>query len=133
MSDPVSWLLIEPGWRVLDAAGDEVGRVEAVTGDSGADIFDGLAIASKPLARPRYVPAEQVGAITEGSVQLTLDRAAVDALAEYGEPAESVDVEPGDASRIERAEESLLAPDPHEHRVDLVRRIATWFGRAGRR
>jgi hypothetical protein len=45
MADPVSWLLIRPGWRVHAADGSEVGRVEEVTGDSSADIFDGLAIA----------------------------------------------------------------------------------------
>ena len=80
MADPVSWLLIEPGWQVVDADGDEVGRVEEVTGDSGADIFDGLAIASSLFARPRYVPAEHVGEIEEGSVRLTVDRAAVERL-----------------------------------------------------
>ena len=26
MADPVSWLLIEPGWTVYDAAGDKVGK-----------------------------------------------------------------------------------------------------------
>jgi hypothetical protein len=133
MADPVSWLLIEPGWRVVDAAGKDVGHVEAVTGDSGADIFDGLSVATGMLSRPKYVPAEQVGEITEGTVHLSLDTAAIDALGEYDEPAESIDVEPGAASRRERAEESVLAGDPREHRVGLVRRIADWLGLAGRR
>ena len=59
--DPVSWLLIEPGWRVESADGVELGRVEEVAGDEGADIFDGLAVATEIVRRPRYVPAEQVG------------------------------------------------------------------------
>ena len=59
--------------------------------------------------------------------------AALDALGEYEEPAESIDVEPGAASRRERAEESVLGGDPREHRVGLVRRIADWLGLAGRR
>ena len=88
MADPVSWLMIEPGWRVVDARGEELGHIEAVTGDSNADIFDGLSIASGMLARPKYVPAEQVGEITQGTVQLLLDKAAFDALGEYDEPAE---------------------------------------------
>jgi hypothetical protein len=83
MPDPVSWLLIEPGWRVLDADGKDVGRVEAVTGDSNADIFDGIAFASAAIARPRYVPAEQVAAIEEGVVRLDVAKAAIGALAEY--------------------------------------------------
>ena len=132
-ADPVSWLLIEPGWHVLDANGEEVGRIEAVTGDSNADIFDGLSIATGMLARPKYVPAEQVAEITEGTVRLALDKAAIDRLSEYDEPAESIEVEPDAASRVTRAEEGLIAPDAHEHRVDLVRRIAGWFGRTGRR
>jgi hypothetical protein len=67
--DPVSWLLIEPGWRVVDAHGEEIGRVDAVTGDANADIFDGLELRSG-LSEKRYVPAEQVASIVEGEIQL---------------------------------------------------------------
>jgi len=131
--DPVSWLLIEPGWHVVDASGGEIGKVEAVTGDSGADIFDGLAVATGMLARPKYVPAEQVGQITTGTVQLELDRSAFDALGEYEEPADSVEVE-GDTSSIgERLEADVIHEDRREHRETLVRRIAAWLGLAGRR
>jgi hypothetical protein len=133
MVDPVSWLLIEPGWQVVDASGGDIGRVEAVTGDSDADIFDGLAVATAMLARPKYVPAEQVGAITDGTVQLKLARAAFAALGEYEEPPESIDVEGGRASRTARLEADVLHRNQHEHRETLVRRIASWFGRTGRR
>ncbi|HEU5362778.1 MAG TPA: DUF2171 domain-containing protein [Gaiellaceae bacterium] len=133
MADPVSWLMIEPGWQVVDAQGEEVGRIEAVTGDSNADIFDGLSIASGMFARPKYVPAEQVAEITQGTVRLSLDRAGVDTLGAYDEPAESIDVEPDAASRRERMEESVLETDPRAHRVGLVRRLAEWLGLAGRR
>jgi uncharacterized protein YrrD len=130
MADPVSWLMIEPGWRVVDAAGEEVGRVEAVTGDSDADIFDGLAVSSSVFARPKYVPSEQVGAITDGQVVL---KVALDGLGEYEEPAESVEVEPEKAPLVARAEEDVLGQNPREHREGLVRRVASWFGLAGRR
>jgi hypothetical protein len=131
--DPVSWLVIEPGWHVVDASGGEIGKVEAVTGDSGADIFDGLAVATGMLARPTYVPAEQVGPITRGTVQLKLERSAFDALGEYREPADSVEIE-GDKSSIgERLEADVIHEDPREHRETLVRRIASWLGLAGRR
>jgi hypothetical protein len=83
MPDPVSWLLIERGWRVVDADGKDVGRVEAVTGDSNADIFDGIAFATAALARPRYVPAEQVVAIEEGVVRLSVAKTAIGTLTEY--------------------------------------------------
>ena len=84
--DPVSWFLIEPGWKVLDAGGDEVGQVEEVVGDSGVDIFNGLSISTGLLGGTRYVPAEVVAAITEGCVQLRLSGDEVKQLDDYREP-----------------------------------------------
>ena len=133
MADPVSWLLIEPGWHVVDASGEAIGKVEAVTGDSNADIFDGLAVATGMLGQPKYVPAEQVGTITDGTVQLTLERSAFDALGEYEEPADSIEVESEKASLGGRLEAEMIHENPREHRETLVRRIATWLGLAGRR
>src|SRR3954469_9753623 len=72
--DPVSWFLIEPGWKVADAQGQEVGSVDEVGGDSNAHIFNGLSISTSFLGKPRYVPSEQVGTITEGRVQLKLTK-----------------------------------------------------------
>jgi hypothetical protein len=40
MADPVSWFVIEPGWKVVDADGEQVGTVDEVVGDSGDDIFN---------------------------------------------------------------------------------------------
>jgi hypothetical protein len=107
--------------------------VEAVTGDSNADIFDGLAVASGMLSRPKYVPAEQVGTITQGRVQLQVDRAAIEGLGEYDVPAASEEIEPEAAPRFRRAEVDVEHPDMREHRTGLVRRMLDWFGLAGRR
>ena len=107
---PVSWLLIEPGWRVEAADGTELGHVEEVAGDSGADIFDGLSIGASASAHPRYVPAEQVGEIVDGRVRLKLDSAAFGALGEFTE-----------------------APIEHRERIGIVRRALEWLGLAGRR
>ena len=71
MSDPVSWLVIEPGWEVVGADGEGVGRVDEVLGDQERDIFDGLQVSAGVLGESRYVPAEEVGTITDGRVQLT--------------------------------------------------------------
>jgi hypothetical protein len=71
VSDPVSWLLIEPGWEVVDASGEHVGRVDEVEGDRENDIFSGLNVAPHLLGKAEFVPAEEVGEITEGRVQLT--------------------------------------------------------------
>ena len=45
--------------------------MDEVVGDPELDIFHGLNVASGLLAESRYVPAEEVGEITEGRVQLT--------------------------------------------------------------
>jgi hypothetical protein len=70
MADPVSWLLVEPGWRVVDAQGGDVGRVEEVLGDTETDIFDGLQVSSGMLSRRHYVAAESIDQIVEGTVRL---------------------------------------------------------------
>src|SRR5438876_12392735 len=93
MADPVSWLLIRPGWKVLAADGTEVGEVDEVAGDDSMDIFSGLAIATSAFGKPRYVPSEQVGEITEGYVRLKLTREQVEQLGEYLEPATSATIE----------------------------------------
>jgi len=73
VTDPVSWLLIEPGWEVVDAQGESVGKVHEVLGDPERDIFDGLNVSEGLLGETRYVAAEGVGEITEGRVQLVPD------------------------------------------------------------
>jgi hypothetical protein len=71
--DPVSWFLIAEGWEVVDRDGGGIGRVEEVLADEEKDIFDGLAVATKLLGRPRYVPAERVTTIVERRVGTDLD------------------------------------------------------------
>jgi len=83
MADPVSWLVVERGWAVVGRDGEALGTVDEVLGDEGSDIFSGLAVAHGVVARPRYVPAERVGQIREGVVQLDLDRQAFDRLDEH--------------------------------------------------
>lgn len=86
---PVSWLLIEPGWEVVDAEGSGVGQVEEVVGDR--DIFSGLAVSSGLLGKPRWVPSELVAEITEGRLRLTVSGDAVEQLEEHdpGAPPET--------------------------------------------
>lgn len=84
--DPVSWLMIERGWRVVDSAGEELGHVDQVAGDAEADIFSGLVVSTGLLSGHRYVPAEQVGMITDGCVQLQLTRDEAKHLAAHDGP-----------------------------------------------
>jgi hypothetical protein len=70
VSDPVAWIVIEPGWEVVDAKGEHVGKVEEVVGDREDDIFSGLNVMPHLLGKSEFVPAERVGEIIEGRVQL---------------------------------------------------------------
>jgi hypothetical protein len=70
--DPVSWFVVEPGWKIVAADGEEVGTVHEMLGDPERDIFDGIAVSTGALAKPTYVPSEQVGEIREGEVHLAL-------------------------------------------------------------
>jgi Uncharacterized protein conserved in bacteria (DUF2171) len=94
--NPVSWLMIEQGWKVVDSAGAEVGQVEEVVGDTGVDIFNGLSVSISLLGGPRYVPAEDIRAITEGQVQLELSHDEVKRLRPYEEPPPSEEILPPD-------------------------------------
>ena len=138
MADPVSWLLIRPGWKVLAADGSEVGEVDEVAGDDNVDIFDGLAIATSALGKPRYVPAEQVVEITEGVVRLSLTQEQAGQLGEYLEPATSAEIEPDSkggvgeslGAEIRKVEGEIFAPTQrHEHSMNIWRRIAFFFRR----
>ncbi len=81
MADPVSWKVVEHGWAVVDAAGEDVGKVHEVVGDPNADIFSGLVIHSGLLTK-KEVPSELVGEIVEGRVELTVTKDEVDALSD---------------------------------------------------
>ncbi|HZB36019.1 MAG TPA: DUF2171 domain-containing protein [Gaiellaceae bacterium] len=83
MTDPVSWFVIEPGWTVVAADGSEVGQVEEVVGDTGTDIFNGLAVSTGVLAKPKYVPAERVAEITDGLVRLDFPTEAIEDLDDH--------------------------------------------------
>jgi sporulation protein YlmC with PRC-barrel domain len=62
--DPVSWLMVERGWTVVDAHGKKVGKVDEVLGDAQVDIFHGLLVDGKEIL------AERVAEISEGEVRL---------------------------------------------------------------
>jgi len=94
MADPVSWLLIRPGWGVVSSDDLAVGSIEQVVGDEARDIFDGLAIAVGGHGPRRYVPAEQVATIEEGVVRLSLTAEQCASLTEYHEPPPVVVVDP---------------------------------------
>jgi alkylation response protein AidB-like acyl-CoA dehydrogenase len=98
MADPVSWYAIEAGWDVQDRAGAVVGEVTEVVGDQDADIFDGLRFEGED-GEERYVEAERVGEIVEGTVTIEAERDELeegdDEVAEPGGAEIRADPEPG--------------------------------------
>lgn len=63
--DPVSWLLIEPGWPVYDRDENTLGKVEEVLGDDQSGIFHGLVVDGDEIL------AERVAEIREGEIHLS--------------------------------------------------------------
>ena len=132
--DPVSWFMIESGWKIVDAQGEEVGSVDEIVGDSSDDIFNGLSISTSLLGKPRYVPSEQVGTITEGRVHLKLTKDQIVHLGEFEEPATSAEILPEGAGAVRRTEAAVEAPTrTHAEGLNLVTRVAHAIRRVFRR
>jgi uncharacterized protein YrrD len=66
--DPVSWKVVEPGWKVLGESGEQLGHVHEITGDPEADIFDGVEVSHGLLEKTEYIPSERVVDIRVGEV-----------------------------------------------------------------
>jgi hypothetical protein len=94
LGPPVSYLALQEGTAVLGADGEEVGQVAHVLADEEQDIFDGIVIAHG-LGRHSFADAEQVAAIHERGVTLTIVAAEAQSLPE---PSENPAVMHDDAS-----------------------------------
>jgi hypothetical protein len=84
LGSPVSYLALEEGTVVLGSDGEEVGHVAHVLADEEQDIFDGVVIAHG-LGHHTFADAEQVAAIHERGVTLTITAAEAEALPEPSE------------------------------------------------
>jgi uncharacterized protein YrrD len=81
LGTPGSYISLEEGTAVFSSDGEQVGRVEEVLADAGADVFDGMVIATGALGRERrFVEAAQVEEIYERGVVLKLGAAQARAL-----------------------------------------------------
>ena len=68
--DPISWLLIEPGWTVYDAKGEKVGKVKEVLADTQADIFHGVLVERGLLGPDEEIVADRIAEINEGHLHM---------------------------------------------------------------
>lgn len=99
LGDPASYLVVSGGTPVLASDGTEVGSVEHVLADDGADVFDGVIVDMR--AGPgghRFADADQVEAIYERGVVLALDAEAARRLPEPSENPATVAADPDDTT-----------------------------------
>jgi hypothetical protein len=133
-ADPVSWFMIERGWKVVDSKGNEIGAVDEIVGDSSEDIFNGLSVSTSLLGKPRYVASEQVGTITEGCVWLKLSKEQVGRLGEFEEPPTTAEISSEEAGAFTRAESTVEAPiQSQEERLNFFTRLLHALRRAFKR
>lgn len=84
MSDqPISWMTLSKGTRVIASDGEEIGKVETVVADVEKDIFSGIAIAAGLFDKDRFVPADLVSTMTEQEVRVSLTSQEVERLEPY--------------------------------------------------
>ncbi len=80
---PSSWRAISPGADVHDRAGGRVGTLRSVEGDERADIFHGIVVETD--GRAVLVPADAVGTIAEGRIDLTMAASEVRSLDDWSD------------------------------------------------
>jgi uncharacterized protein YrrD len=96
LGNPASYLVLADGTPVLSSDGHELGTVEHVLADDDADVFDGVIVAMG--GGHRFADADQVTAIYERGVVLSIDAGAAEGLPEPAENPAMLSAEPGDTA-----------------------------------
>jgi hypothetical protein len=99
LGNPVSYLVLPEGADVMSSDGHIVGTVEHVLAVPEADVFDGVIFDMR--AGPgghRFADADQVEAIYERGVVLTLNRNAAEKLPEPSENPATMEADPDDVT-----------------------------------
>jgi hypothetical protein len=95
LGNPISYIVLEEGTAVLGSDGEEVGHVAHVLAAEEEDVFDGIVIAHG-FARHTFADADQIAAIQEHGVTLTISAAEAESLPEPSENPAVLDEDPGD-------------------------------------
>jgi hypothetical protein len=99
LGNPVSYLVLPEGADVMSSDGHKVGTVEHILAVPDADVFDGVIVDMR--AGPgghRFADADQVEAIYERGVVLTLNRNAAENLPEPSENPATMAADPDDVT-----------------------------------
>ena len=70
--DPISYMALPKGARIVGSDGEEVGRVSDVISDDQKDIFSGLTFKHGALGRQHFLAADLVESMTMEEVTLTV-------------------------------------------------------------
>jgi hypothetical protein len=100
LGNQVSYLVLADGTPVLSSDGQQVGIVEHVLAVADEDVFDGVIVDMR--AGPgghRFADADQVEAIYERGVVLSVDAAAAERLPEPSENPATLAADPADTAR----------------------------------
>jgi uncharacterized protein YrrD len=99
LGNPTSYLVLADGTPVLSSDGHELGTVEHVLADDDADVFDGVIVDMRAgSGGHRFADAQQVTAIYEHGLVLSIDAAAAERLPEPAENPAMLSAEPGDTA-----------------------------------
>ena len=74
---PISWMTLDKGARIVTSDGTELGKVGEIVADRQKDIFSGVTFREGMLGEDRFVPADLIEGMTAEQVTLTI--AAADA------------------------------------------------------
>jgi hypothetical protein len=97
LGNPVSYLVLAHGTRVVSSDGREVGKVEHVLADADSDVFDGVIVDMRPgPGGHRFADASQVEAIYERGVVLAMTLEAAKRLPEPARNPVTLDAGPDD-------------------------------------
>jgi uncharacterized protein YrrD len=99
LGNPISYMVLADGTPVLASDGQEVGRVEHVLADSDADVFDGVIVDmhTGPGVH-RFADADQVEAIYQRGLVLSVDADGAAALPEPSENPATMAADPDDTA-----------------------------------
>jgi hypothetical protein len=95
LGDPISYMALEAGTPCFAADSVKVGHVARVLADDAEDVFDGIVIAHH-LGHHVFADADQVAAIHQRGVTLTVSGAEAESLPRPSENPAVMEVDPAD-------------------------------------